>query len=76
MVKEKQFDVDEAKQIGDTLGIDWNIYDVEDFRYGLEKELEHGVRDPTMEISRAAMIFAGKIAWSHLNDNPDYYSRF
>ena len=41
-MKEKRFSLDKAKQIGDSLGIDWNKIGIEQFRMGLEVELEHG----------------------------------
>ena len=35
MTEEKQqLSVDEAKLIGDALGVDWNIYDIEQLRLG------------------------------------------
>lgn len=46
MSRKKQFSRDEAKQIGQALGLDWNKIDVEQFRKGLEVELEHGARTP------------------------------
>jgi hypothetical protein len=44
MDKKKQFSLDEAKQIGEALGIDLSEFDVEQFRMGIEVELEHGQR--------------------------------
>lgn len=76
MVTKKQFELDEAKEIGDGIGIDWSKCDVEQFREGLEIELEHGVRDPTKLITREALLFSGRIAWGHLNENPGFYTRF
>jgi hypothetical protein len=46
MSKPKQFSPDEAKRIGDSLGLDWDQVDLEQFRMGLLVELEHGTRDP------------------------------
>ena len=31
----KQFSPDEAKRIGDSLGVDWDLVDLEQFRMGL-----------------------------------------
>jgi hypothetical protein len=70
------FDINQARQIGDALGIDWNQYEIHEFQMGLEVELEHGVRDPNKIITHDDLLFAGKIAWAHLNDNADYYLRF
>ena len=37
-----RFLVEEARRIGEALGIDWSKFDVEQFRMGLDVELEHG----------------------------------
>jgi hypothetical protein len=69
------FTAEEAKQIGDTLGIDWKYFDVEQFRMGLDVELEHGIRNPKTNVSNDDSITTGKIAWAHLLEFPDYYTR-
>ena len=42
----KHFTADDAREIGKKLGIDWSKYDVEQYRMGLDVELEHGRVDP------------------------------
>ena len=74
-MKEKRFSFGEAKQIGDTLDIDWKKFDVEQFRMGLEVELEHGRRDPKTNVTNDDPLLTGKIASAHLNEFPDYYTR-
>lgn len=69
------FNSDEAKQIGDQLGIDWSKWDVEQFRMGLDVELEHGTISPSTNITNDDPIMTGKIALAHLNELPDYYTR-
>lgn len=69
------FTTDEAKKIGDTLGIDWSKFDVEQFRIGLNVELEHGKRDPATNVTNNDPIITGKIALAHLDEFPDYYIR-
>jgi hypothetical protein len=69
------FTAEEAKQIGDTLGIDWKYFDVEQFRMGLDVELEHGIINPKTNVSNDDSITTGKIAWAHLLEFPDYYTR-
>lgn len=69
------FTTEEAKQIGETLGLDWKRFDVEQFRMGLDVELEHGTRDPKTNVSNDDSIATGKIALAHLNEFPDYYTR-
>lgn len=69
------FTVEEAKKIGKTLGIKWNKYDVEQFRMGLDVELEHGLVSPHTNVTNDNPLLTGKIALAHLNESPDYYTR-
>jgi Protein of unknown function (DUF5661) len=71
----RQIDAEEARQVGTTLGIDWTKVDLEQFRRGLEVELEHGGRDPETNVTNDDVRLTGKIAWAHLKEFPDYYSR-
>jgi Protein of unknown function (DUF5661) len=72
-----QFTADQARQIGQQLGIDWTAspFDVEQFRTGLDEELEHRRRDPATDVTGDDPIITGKIALAHLHDIPDYYTR-
>ncbi len=72
---EKKFTTERAKQIGESLGIDWSIFDVEQFRMGLDVELEHGLVDPHTNVTDDDPIMTGKITLAHLNEFPDYYTR-
>ena len=71
----KHFTTKEAKEIGEKLGIDWSKYDVEQYRMGLDVELEHGRVDPHTNVTNDDPIMTGKIALAHLNELPDYYTR-
>ena len=71
----KQFSADEARRIGDSLSIDWNHVDLEQFRMGLFVELEHGTRDPETNVTNDDLSLTGKIALAHLKEFPDYYTR-
>jgi len=75
MPAEKHFSLAEAKQIGDTLGIDWHDFGVEQFQMGLEVELEHGTRDTQTNVTNDDALITGKIALAHLKEFPDYYTR-
>jgi len=75
MSERKQFTVEEARKIGESLGVDWSEFDVEQFRVGLNVELEHGRRDPATNVTNDDAILTGKIALAHLNEFPDYYTR-
>ena len=69
------FTSEEARAIGARLGVDWKRFDVEQFRKGLDVELEHGMRDPSTDVTRNDPLLTGKIALAHLNEFPDYYTR-
>ncbi len=75
MTNRKHFTTEEARQIGEALGIDWSKFDVEQFRMGLDIELEHGLVDPHTNVTNDDSIMTGKIALAHLNEFPDYYTR-
>jgi len=74
MTKEK-FTAEEAKTIGEQLGVDWSKFDAEQFRMGLDVELEHGTRDARTNVSNDDPLITGKIALAHLTEFPDYYTR-
>ena len=57
------------------MGIDWSCFDVEQFRMGLDVELEHGLRDPSTNVTGSDPVLTGKIALAHLNEFADYYTR-
>jgi DNA-directed RNA polymerase alpha subunit len=71
------FSTEQARSIGEAIGIDWQTssFDVEQFRMGLGVELEHGTHDPETNVSDDDELTTGKIARAHLNEFPDYYTR-
>ena len=75
MSSKKSFSTEEAKEIGEKLGIDWSRFDVEQYRIGLDVELEHGKIDPHTNVTGDDPILTGKIALAHLNEIADYYTR-
>jgi DNA-directed RNA polymerase alpha subunit len=73
----RHFTAHEARAAGERIGIDWvtSAFDVEQFRMGLDVELEHGTQDPETNVTDDDVIVTAKIARAHLNEFPDYYSR-
>jgi len=71
------FSAEEARNIGERLGTDWTAspFDVEQFRMGMDVELEHGARDPETNVTDDDALTTGKIALAHLHEFPDYYTR-
>ncbi|MDP2858006.1 MAG: DUF5661 family protein [Bacillota bacterium] len=75
MSTKKKFTSEQAKEIGEQLGIDWSKFDVEQFRRGMDVELEHGTVDPHTNVTNDDPLTTGKIALAHLNEFADYYTR-
>ncbi len=74
-MKKRKVSADEAKQIGATLGINWAKIDPGQFQRGLEVEFEHGAHDPETNVTNDDVMLTAKIAWAHLKEFPDYYTR-
>jgi hypothetical protein len=77
MSGESGFSAEDARRIGEQIGIDWSNspFDVEQFRMGMEVELEHGLHDPATNVTDDDPVTTGKIALAHLNEFSDYYTR-
>lgn len=75
MSEKKVFTSEQAKEIGRMLGVNWSKFDIEQFRMGMDIELEHGTVDSHTNVTGDDMLVTGKIALAHLNEFPDYYTR-
>jgi len=77
MAASTQFSADDARRVGAEIGIEWDSapFDIEQFRKGMEVELEHGLQDPATNVTSDDPVVTGKIALAHLNEFPDYYTR-
>jgi Protein of unknown function (DUF5661) len=77
MTKRGTFTNDEARRVGEHIGIDWETapFDIEQFRMGMDVELEHGFHDLATNVTGDDPVFTGKIALAHLKEFPDYYTR-
>ncbi len=71
----KKLNLQDAKEIGDELGINWNKVKLDEFTKGVNVEFEHGTRYPQTNITNNDKKMTGKIAWAHLKEFPDYYTR-
>ena len=70
-----EFNSKVAKYIGDQLGVNWTNVTVDEFTKGMNMELEHGKKHMATNISNDDPLITGKIAWAHLMEIPDYYTR-
>lgn len=74
-MRSQEFTSEEARQIGDRLSVDWEKYNLEQFRIGLFVELEQGMDDPTSDLTEAEMQKTSKIVLAHLDEVPEYYTK-
>ncbi len=74
---DKSFTESEARIVGEQIGIDWSKvpFNVDQFRRGMDVELEHGLHDLRTNVTDDDPLVTGKIALAHLNEFPDYYTR-
>ncbi len=73
--EKKLFSLAEAERIGNELDIPWDKFGVEQFRMGLNHELEHGRRDAATDVTHDEPMVTGKLVLAHLNEIPDYYTQ-
>ncbi|MEM2899491.1 MAG: DUF5661 family protein [Thermoplasmata archaeon] len=74
-LKKAEVTLEEAKKILAEIETgDLNI-SIEDFRIGLEVELEHGTRFPEANVTNNHPILTGKIVLAHFKETLDYYQR-
>ena len=70
-----KFKCEQAKVIGKILGIKWDEFNIEQFRMGMDVELEHGTSNSHTNVTYNDLLVTGKIAFAHLSEYPDYYTR-
>jgi hypothetical protein len=75
MAKTTQVTAEEARRVGDEIGVDWQRFDLEQFRAGMNVEFEHGSHDPQTDVTGDDPITTGKIALAHMKEFADYYER-
>jgi hypothetical protein len=73
--EKKHFSAEEAKEIGEKLGVKWDKFSVEEFRKGMDIELEHGTIDSNTNVTNDDPLLTGKITLAHLNELRDYNTR-
>jgi hypothetical protein len=75
MTETRRTSSDEAKRVGDEIGVDWDRFDLEQFRAGMDVEFEHGSHDPQTDVTGDDPILTGKIVLAHMKEFSDYYER-
>jgi hypothetical protein len=67
--------LEEAQVIQQAVGAETAKISTEQFRQGLEVELEHGVTFPDANVTNNHPLLTGKIVLAHLKEMLDYYER-
>ena len=75
MAEQPRTTLEQARRVGDEIGVDWDRFDLEQFRAGMDVEFEHGAHDPQTDVTGDDPIVTGKIALAHMKEFPDYYER-
>lgn len=71
----KKISCSQAFAVGRSLGVDFRKVRPAQWCMGMNVELEHGRRDRRTNVTNDSPRLTGKIAWAHLNELPDYYTR-
>jgi Protein of unknown function (DUF5661) len=75
MTEKRRTSSEEARLVGEAIGVDWERFALEEFRAGMDVEYEHGSHDPQTDVTHDDPTLTGKIALAHLKEFPDYYTR-
>ena len=63
MTETRRTTSDEAKQVGDEIGVDWSRFDLEQFRSGMDVEYEHGSHDSQTDVTHDDPVLTGRSLW-------------
>lgn len=72
---EAEVTLDEARIIQSEVGAEAADITAQEFRIGLQVELEHGLEFPDANVTNNHPILTGKIVLAHLKEMLDYYTR-
>jgi len=75
MAKQKQLTLEEARLIGESLYLDWDQVDLEQFRRGLMGIRARSPRNRREQFSYHGVLLAGKTVMAHMQQFPDYFVR-
>jgi len=65
----------EILRIARYLNVDFSKFPFEDFKRGINVELEHGLENINTNVTNNDLIKTTKIALAHLNEYPNYYNK-
>lgn len=65
----------EILDVANYLNIDFSKFSFDDFKRGINIELEHGYVDLKTNVTDNDLLKTAKIALAHLNELPNYYNK-
>ena len=65
----------EILRIARYLNVDFSRFPFDDFKRGINIELEHGLQNINTNVTNNDLIKTAKIALAHLNEYPNYYNK-
>lgn len=69
------FKLKDIIDVANKLNIDFSKFSLSDFITGINIELEHGLVEPSTNVTNNDLLTTAKIALAHLNEFPDYYNK-
>lgn len=69
------FDDNSILNVARILNINFSRFPYEDFKRGINIELEHGLVNPNTNVTNNDLLKSAKIALAHLNEFPNYYNK-
>ena len=74
MKKRTHISLEQARQVGEALHIDWEQVNLEEFRQGLMGHPKVAIESET-GLTYRDLLLTGKVVLAHMQQFPDYYSR-
>ena len=65
----------DIRNVVNYLNVDFNKFSFDDFKRGINIELEHGLQDKNTNVTDNDLLKTAKIALAHLNELPNYYNK-
>lgn len=75
MAKQKKITLEEARLIGESLYLDWEQVDIEQFRRGLMGIRVRSPKNRRQQSNYHGVLLAGKTVMAHMQQFPDYFVR-
>src|SRR5215203_1042591 len=71
LAEEERTTLEEARRVGDEIGVDWDRFKLEQFRIGMDVEYEHGAHDPQTDVTGDDSIHTSATTETYTLSLPD-----